>query len=141
MGTVRAKLTYTGGLQFVGQADSGHAIVLDSDPAVGGQNTGLRPMELLLIGLGGCSGMDVASILRKKKEKVAGIEINVEGKKAADHPQKYTDMHIEFIVKGKDLSEEAVKKAIQLSMDKYCSVKATLEGTAAIAFSYKIIEE
>ncbi len=141
MSTVRAKLTYTNGLQFVGQADSGHAIVLDSDSAVGGQNSGLRPMELLAIGLGGCSGMDVASILRKKKEKLSGLEINVEGKKAEDHPQKYTDMHIEFIVKGRNLSEEAVKKAIQLSMDKYCSVKATLEGTAAISFDYKIIEE
>jgi putative redox protein len=141
MGTVRAKLTYTNGLQFVGQADSGHAIVLDSDSGVGGQNTGLRPMELLAIGLGGCSGMDVASILKKKKEKLSGLEINVEGKKAEEHPQKYTGMHIEFIVKGKNLSEEAVKKAIQLSMDKYCSVKATLEGTAAISFNYKIIEE
>ncbi len=141
MSTVRAKLTYTNGLQFVGQAESGHAIVLDSDSGVGGQNSGLRPMELLAIGLGGCSGMDVASILKKKKEKLSGLEINVEGKKAEDHPQKYTDMHIEFIVKGRNLSEEAVKKAIQLSMDKYCSVKATLEGTAAISFNYKIIEE
>jgi putative redox protein len=141
MSTVRAKLTYTNGLQFVGQADSGHAIVLDSDSGVGGQNSGLRPMELLAIGLGGCSGMDVASIFKKKKEKLSGLEINVEAKKAEDHPQKYTDMRIEFIVKGKNLSEEAVKKAIQLSMDKYCSVKATLEGTAAISFNYKIIEE
>jgi len=141
MGTVRAKLTYTGGLQFVGQAGSGHAIVLDSDPAVGGQNSGLRPMELLAIGLGGCSGMDVASILRKKKEKLTGLEISVEGKKAEDYPQKYTDMHIEFVVKGRDISEEAVKKAIDLSMNKYCSVKATLEGTATITFNYRIIEE
>lgn len=141
MGTVRAKLTYTGGLQFVAQAGSGHAIVLDSDPAVGGQNSGLRPMELLAIGLGGCSGMDVASILRKKKEKLTGLEISVEGKKAEDYPQKYTDMHIEFVVKGRDISEEAVKKAIDLSMNKYCSVKATLEGTATITFNYRIIEE
>lgn len=141
MGTVKAKLTYTDGLQFVGQAGSGHAIVLDSDPAVGGQNTGMRPMELLAIGLGGCTGMDVASILRKKKEKLTGLEVNVEGKKAEDHPQKYTDMHIQFVVRGRKISEEAVKKAIQLSMDKYCSVKATLEGTASITFDYTIIED
>ncbi|MEJ2682809.1 MAG: OsmC family protein [Candidatus Sulfobium sp.] len=141
MGTVKAKLTYTDGLQFVGQADSGHAIVLDSDSSVGGQNTGMRPMELLAIGLGGCSGMDVASILRKKKEKLTGLEIYVEGRKAEDHPQKYTEMHIEFVVKGRNVSEDAVKKAVQLSMDKYCSVKATLEGTASITFNYTIIEE
>jgi putative redox protein len=141
MATVKAKLTYTNGLQFVGQADSGHAIVLDSDPGVGGRNTGMRPMELLAVGLGGCTGMDVASILRKKKEKLTGLEINVEGKKAEEHPQKYTDLHIDFILKGRNLSEEAVKKAIQLSMDKYCSVKAALEGTASISFNYRIIEE
>lgn len=141
MGTVRAKLTYTKGLQFVGQADSGHAIVLDSDSSVGGQNTGLRPMELLAIGLGGCSGMDVASILRKKKEKLTGLEIKVEGRKSEDYPQKYTDMHIEFVVRGSNISEEAVRRAIDLSMNKYCSVKATLEGTAAITFKYRIIEE
>lgn len=141
MGTVKAKLTYTNGLQFVGQADSGHAIVLDSDSSVGGQNTGLRPMELLAIGLGGCSGMDVASILKKKKEKLTALEVYVEGRKAEDHPQKYTNMHIDFVVRGRDLSEEAVKKAVQLSMEKYCSVKATLEGTASITFNYRIIEE
>lgn len=138
---VKAKVTYTEGLQFVGQAGSGHAIVLDGDSDVGGQNSGLRPMELLLIGLGGCSGMDVVSILRKKKEKLTSLEIDVRGRKAKEYPQKYTDVDIEFVVRGKNLSENAVKRAIQLSMDKYCSVKATLEGTAAINFTYRIIQE
>ena len=141
MGLVKAKLTYTEGLQFVGQAGSGHAIVLDGDSVVGGQNSGLRPMELLLIGLGGCSGMDVVSILRKKKEKLTALEIDVRGRKAEEYPQKYTDVDIEFVVRGKNLSEDAVRRAIQLSMDKYCSVKATLEGTAVIKFNYRIIEE
>ncbi len=136
----KAKVLFTEGLQFVGQADSGHAIVMDGDAEVGGHNTGLRPMELLLIGVGGCSGMDVVSILRKKKENITGLEINVNGNKAKDYPQKYTDIDIEFIVKGKGLSDEAVKRAVQLSMDKYCSVKASLEGTAKISFSYKIVE-
>jgi putative redox protein len=137
----RAKVKYTGGLQFVGQADSGHAIVMDGDADVGGNNTGLRPMELLLIGVGGCSGMDVVSILKKKREKVTGVEINVNGKKAEAYPQKFTDIDIEFVVRGKNLSEEAVKRAVQLSMDKYCSVKATLEGTAQITFRYNIVED
>lgn len=141
MGMVKAKVTYTDGLQFVGSANSGHAIVLDGDPEVGGNNTGLRPMELLVIGLGGCAGMDVASILKKKRQNLTGLEINVSGKKAEDYPQKYTEIEVEFLVKGKGLSEEAVKRAIDLSMDKYCSVKATLEAAAGITARYQIIEE
>lgn len=132
-----AKVTYVQGLQFVGEASSGHAIVMDSDPA----NSGLRPMELLLLGIGGCSGMDVVSILKKKKQDVTGFEINVKGEKAEDYPKKFTEINLEFIVRGRNISEEAVKKAIDLSMNKYCSVKATLEGSAKINFSYKIIQE
>ena len=137
----KAKVTYVNGMQFVGEADSGHAIVMDGTPETGGKDTGLRPMELLLIGLGGCSGMDVVSILKKKKQAVTGFEINVNGQKAENYPQKFTAIEIEFVIKGKGISEEAVKRAVQLSMEKYCSVKASLEGTASINYVYKIIEE
>jgi putative redox protein len=136
-----AKIKYTDGMQFVGQTGSGHAIVMDTDPEFGGSNTGLRPMELLLVGVGGCSGMDIVSVLKKKKQKLTGLEVNVDGKKAEDYPQKFTDINIEYIVKGKGLSEDAVKKAVDLSMEKYCSVKATLEGSAKVSFSYKIVED
>lgn len=136
----KAKVTFVHGMQFVGEADSGHAIVMDGTLEVGGKDTGLRPMELLLIGIGGCSGMDVISILRKKKQAVSGFEINVQGQKAEDYPKKYTGITLEFVIKGRDISEDAVKKAVQLSMDKYCSVKATLEGSAKIEFAYRIIE-
>jgi putative redox protein len=136
-----AKVTYTYGLQFVGEASSSHAIVIDGEPAFGGHNTGLRPMELLLVSLGGCSGMDVISILKKKKQDVTGLEINVTGQKAENYPKKFTDITMEFIVKGRSISEEAVKRAIDLSMNKYCSVKANLEGSAKISYFYKIIQE
>ena len=138
---VKAKITYTGGMQFIASADSGHAVVMDADTDVGGSNTGSRPMELLLMGIGGCSGMDIISILKKKKQQVIGLEADVSGTMAEDYPHKYTEINIEFIVRGKAVSEEAVKRAVQLSMEKYCSVKATLEGSAKIAFSYKILEE
>ncbi|MEW6116171.1 MAG: OsmC family protein [Nitrospirota bacterium] len=137
---VQAKVKWVDGLQFVGESQTKHAIVMDADPEVGGADTGMRPMELLLIGLGGCSGMDVASILQKKRQQIADIEINVKGNKAETYPKKYTDIEIEFIVKGKEVSEEAVKKAVEASMEKYCSVKATLEGTAKITWSYKIVQ-
>ncbi len=138
---LKAKVTYVNGMQFVGEADSGHAIVMDGTPEVGGKNTGLRPMELLLVGIGGCSGMDVISILKKKKQDVTGFEINVNGQKAETYPKKFTEIDMEFVIKGKNISEEAVKRAVQISMDKYCSVKASLEGSADIKFVYKIIEE
>jgi putative redox protein len=138
---LNAKVTYTNGLQFVGESSSGHAIVMDGDPKVGGHNTGLRPMELLLVGLGGCAGMDVISIMKRKKQDVTGLDINVKGQKAENYPKKFTDINIEFIIKGRNISEDALKKSIDLSMNKYCSVKATLEGSAKINYSYKIIQE
>jgi putative redox protein len=137
---MNAKITYVNGLQFVGQPSSGHAIVMDGDTSAGGQDTAVRPMELLLLGIGGCSGMDVISILKKKKQEVTGFQINVQGEKAEEYPKKFTDINLEFVIKGKNISEEAVRKAIDLSMNKYCSVKATLEGSAKINFSF-VIEE
>ncbi len=138
---MEARITHVDGLRFLGEASSGHAIVMDGDTKFGGKDTAVRPTELLLIGLGGCSGMDIISILKKKQQDVQGLEINVKGLKAETYPQKFTDITIEFVVRGHAVSEEAVKRAVDLSMEKYCSVKATLEGSAKIDFSYKIIEE
>jgi putative redox protein len=114
---------------------------MDADAAFGGKNTAVRPTELLLIGLGGCSGMDVVSILKKKKQDIRGLEIAIRGERAESHPRKFTDITIEFIVSGRNISGEAVQRAVDLSMEKYCSVKATLEGCAKITFSYRIVEE
>ncbi|ODA43751.1 OsmC/Ohr family protein [Thermodesulfovibrio sp. N1] len=135
---IKAKVKWAGGLQFVGQSGTNHAIVMDAHPDYGGENTGMRPMELLLVGLGGCSGMDIVSILKKKKQDIRGLEINVKGQQPDSYPKRFTEIEIEFIVKGKNFSEEAVKRAVELSMNKYCSVKATLEHSAKIIYSYKI---
>ncbi|MGD0883536.1 MAG: OsmC family protein [Thermodesulfovibrionales bacterium] len=138
---MEARVKYVDGLRFVGEASSGHALVMDADAAFGGKNTAVRPTELLLIGLGGCSGMDVVSILKKKKQDIRGLEIAIRGERAESHPRKFTDITIEFIVSGRNISGEAVQRAVDLSMEKYCSVKATLEGCAKITFSYRIVEE
>ena len=137
----KAKVVLVDDMQFVGIADSGHAVVMDAPVSVGGKNSASTPMELLLSAFGGCSGMDVISILRKKKQNVSRLEINVEGKMATDYPKIYTDIHIEYVVSGKDISKEAVERAIGISLEKYCSVGAILGKAGKITHSYKIIQE
>ena len=138
---VEATVTLVADMYFEGSSSSGHKLTMDADDASGGHNKGFRPMELLLVGFGGCSGMDVISILRKKRQNVTGLETNVQGEQADSFPHIYEKVHIEYVVKGKDIQEEAVERAIALSLDKYCSVGATLGKTAAITHSYKIVEE
>lgn len=138
---VGAKVTLGEGMEFRGTAGSGHALVMDADEAAGGRNKGFRPMELLLVGFGGCSGMDVISILRKKRQPVSGLEINVKGEKTEDYPKIYKEVHIEYVVKGKGVQKEAVERAIELSLTKYCSVGATLAKAGKITSSYRIMEE
>ncbi|MEW6068004.1 MAG: OsmC family protein [Nitrospirota bacterium] len=135
------KVTYVKGLQFVGETSSGHAMVMDSHPEFGGHNTGPSPMELLLLGIGGCSGMDIVSILKKKRQELTGLEVILKGEQAENHPKKFTRINLELIIRGKNISEDAVERAIDLSMNKYCSVKATIEGSAKINFSYRVIQE
>jgi putative redox protein len=138
---VEAKINLVNGMQFGGRASSGHTLIMDADEALGGQNKGFRPMELLLVGFGGCTGMDVISILRKKRQNIAGLEMNVKGERAETHPHVYTDVHIEYVVKGKGVELQAVERAISLSLEKYCSVGATLAKTGRITSSYRIAEE
>jgi putative redox protein len=138
---IEAKVTLVQGMQFKGRATSGHTLTMDAEEEAGGGNTGFRPMELLLVGFGGCSGMDVISILRKKRQQVTGLEINVKGEQQDDYPHIYKEVHIEYVVKGKGVQKEAVERSIQLSLEKYCSVGATLAKAGTITHSYRIIEE
>ncbi len=135
-----ANVTWIRDMQFVAEAGSGHAIVIDGDPATGGRNTGIRPMELVLQGLAGCTAMDVILILRKKRQNVTGLEVRVEGERAENHPKVYTHIHITYIVRGKRLSEKAVNDAVTLSKDKYCSVSAMLKSTAEITYDVQILD-
>ena len=98
-------------------------------------------MEMLLVGFGGCTGMDVISILRKKRQNVTGLEMNVKGEQQDDYPHIFTEVHIEYVVKGKDVEQQAVERSIKLSLEKYCSVGATLAKAGTITNSYRIITE
>jgi putative redox protein len=138
---VEAKVTLLKEMQFSGTATSGHTLVMDADDEAGGTNAGFRPMELLLVGFGGCSGMDAISILRKKRQQVSALAINVKGERADSAPKIYKKVHIEYIVTGKGLEPQAVERAIMLSLEKYCSVGATLAKAGTITHSYRIVEE
>ncbi|MEK6693573.1 MAG: OsmC family protein [Nitrospirota bacterium] len=136
---MEAKVTLIEGMELKGEASSGHSVTMDAEIAHGGRDAGFRPMELILVALGGCTGMDVLSILRKKKQDITGFEVRVKGERAETHPMVYREIRVEYIVKGKDISEDAVKKAIMLSEEKYCSVEAMLRPGVKITSGYRII--
>lgn len=136
---VEANVTLIEGMELRGRASSGHTVLMDAEEVHGGRNAGFRPIELILVGLGGCTGMDVLSILRKERQNLTGFDVNVKGERAESHPKVYKEIEVEYIVEGKDISEETVKRAITLSEEKYCSVEAMLRPTVKISSSYRII--
>jgi len=138
---MKSTIKLVNNMQFTATADSGHEVLMDAPPSVGGNNKGSRPSELLLMGLGGCTGMDVISILRKKKQDVTGLEMNVNGETSESHPKMFTDIHIEYVITGRSISEDAVKRAIELSLDRYCTVGTTIGKAAKITHSHKIVQE
>lgn len=135
-----AKVRWVSGMQFVGESGSGHAMVLDAPPP-GGRNTGPSPMELLLVGLAGCTAMDVVNILSKKRQPFHDVEVRVNGAQRDEPPNYYTDIHLEYVVYGKGVSEKAVEQAIALSEEKYCSAAAMMNKVANITTSFRIVEE
>lgn len=135
------KTRWTGGKQWTGWDDRGHGIVMDTPLDAGGTGTGLRPVELLLMGLAGCTGIDVESILRKKREDVRGIEVNVTGTpRLDDWPHYYERIEVEYVVTGVGVKPASVERAIELSETKYCSVKGCLGPQCVVSWTYRIIE-
>ncbi len=128
------------GMRFDAEAGSGHHVTLDAAEHGGGQNAGFRPMEMLLVGLGGCTGMDVISILRKKRQQVTGYEVHVSGIRAEDHPMVFVEITVEHIVTGHGVQPEAVERAIQLSKERYCGAGAMLGKVAHLTHTFRIVE-
>ncbi len=129
---MKAKITWLNGRVFVGESGSGHAIVMDGAPENGGRNLGVRPMEMMLLGLGGCTAFDVVMILEKSREKVTGCEVSLEAERATEDPKVFTKVKMIYRLKGENLKPAAVERAIKLSADKYCSASKMFEKTAAI---------
>ncbi|MGB5330621.1 MAG: OsmC family protein [Gammaproteobacteria bacterium] len=126
-------------MSFVGESGSGHSVVMDGAAEAGGRNLGVRPMEMLLLGLGGCTAFDVISILRKSRQQVVDCEVELEAERAEDIPKVFTKIHVRFIVSGKDLDQNRVARAVELSADKYCSASRMLAKTAAITHDFEVV--
>ena len=139
---MKARIKWVEEATFLGEAGSGHALVMDGPPEMGGRNLGVRPMEMLLLGMGGCTNFDVVHILKKQRQAVTDCVAEIEAERADTEPKVFTRIHVHFVVKGKDLNENKVAKAIELSAEKYCSASIML-GNAGVAFThdFEIAEE
>jgi len=135
---MKARVYLTEGVTFVAESGSGHAIVVDTAPEVGGRNLGPRPMELVLMGTGACTAVDVVLILRKARQKVTDCVVELDGERATEDPKVFTRVHFHFVVTGHGLAEKQVERAVQLSRDKYCSATAMLAKTAEITSDFEI---
>ncbi|MCU7942624.1 MAG: OsmC family protein [Candidatus Thiodiazotropha sp. (ex Cardiolucina cf. quadrata)] len=138
---MKARVVWVEDSVMMGESGSGHGIVMDGPPEHGGRNLGVRPMEMLLLGMGGCTEFDVLSILRKSRQQVTRCVVELEAERAQQDPKVFTRIHAHFIVTGKELSEKHVARAISLSAEKYCSASLMLGTSAEITHDYEIRDE
>jgi putative redox protein len=137
---MQAKVTWSQGLTFEGQADTGFKLPLGASPSVGGDEDGFRPMELIAIGIIGCTAMDVISILQKKRQEITEFIVDLEASRAEEHPKVFTNMKINYHIKGRDVDPVAVERAIELSETKYCPAQAMFNDILPIELDYEIEE-
>jgi len=137
---MKARIQLVEGMTFVAESGSGHAVVVDAAPDVGGRNLGARPMELVLMGTGSCSAIDVVHILRKARQAVTGCVVELEAERASEDPKVFTHIRMHYVVSGKALAPAQVERAIKLSKEKYCSASVMLAGTAEFEIDFEIRE-
>ena len=128
---MEARIKWVENAAFVGTTGSGHGIVIDGPPDIGGRNLGVRPMELMLLSVGACSAVDVVHILRKGRQDIADVQVEVKGERAETEPKVFTKIHLHFVVAGRGLTRERVERAVQLSAEKYCSASIMLGRAGA----------
>ena len=137
---MKARVKLVEGITFVAESGSGHAVVMDASPEVGGRDMGARPMEMVLMGAGGCSAIDVVHILRKARQDLVDCVVEVEGERAAEDPKVFTRIHMHYVVTGRALNPAQVERAIRLSKEKYCSATIMLAKTAEVTADFEIRE-
>jgi putative redox protein len=128
------------GMSFIGETGSGHLVAMDGAPEAGGRNLAPRPMEMLLIGTGGCTSYDVVLILQRSRQDVTGCQVKISAERAATDPKVFTSIHFHFVVTGKDLKPNVVERAIKMSAEKYCSASIMLGKTAEITHDFEILD-
>lgn len=133
-------MSWVGDAEFVGESGSGHKITMDGPPDFGGQNKGVRPMEMMLLGLGGCTAFDVVHILKKARQPIVDCKVELHADRAMQDPKVFTKIHVHFIIHGTGLKHNQVERAINLSTDKYCSASIMLKETVEITHDFEIIE-
>jgi len=138
---MKARIKWVEEVMFVGESGSGHSVVIDGPPEHGGRNLGIRPMELLLQGLGGCTAFDVMMILKKARQPVTDCVLEIEAERADTEPKVFTKIHIHFVITGSGVSEKHVKRAIDLSAEKYCSASIMLGQVADITHDFELCED
>ncbi len=135
---MKTRVKWVQDMMFVGETGSGHAVVMDGAPDIGGRNLGPRPMEMLLVGLGGCAAIDVVLILKRGREAISDCEVEIEAERATTDPKVFTQIKMHFIVTGTKLDANKVERAIKLSAEKYCSATAMLGAVATITHDFAI---
>lgn len=137
---MKARVKWTDHMSFVGETGSGHAVAIDSAAEVGGRDLAARPMELVLLGLGSCSAVDLLLILKKSRQEVLDCYVELEAERTDEIPKVFTKIHMHYVIKGRGLGEKQVQRAVALAAEKYCSVSAMLQHTAELTHDYEIIE-
>jgi putative redox protein len=136
---MKARIKWVQDVMFVGESGSGHAVIMDGAPEAGGRNLGIRPMEMVLLGLGGCSAFDVLSILKRGRQAVTDCIVNLEAERAATDPKVFTSINLHYVVTGRALDPHKVERAVKLSAEKYCSASAIIGKTAQITHTIEIV--
>lgn len=135
-----AKVSWVDGALFVAEAGSGHTFTMDGSAEVGGRNLGARPMEVMLIGMGGCTAIDVVSMLKKQRQDIVGVEVALVGERATEHPMVYTEVKLVYTVRGRKLNKALVERAVSLSDEKYCSATAMFKKSAEVTHEVVLVE-
>lgn len=135
---MKARIKWVEGVSFVGESETGHAVVLDGAPENGGRNIGMRPMEMLLIGMGACTSFDVVTILKKARQPIVDCVAEIEAERANEIPKVFTKIHVHFVVTGDGLNESQVERAVKLSAEKYCSASIMLSKSVTITHGFEI---
>ncbi|HEY4731974.1 MAG TPA: OsmC family protein [Gammaproteobacteria bacterium] len=136
---METRLRWAGGAAFIGLSSGGHTVVMDGPPEGGGRNLGPRPMEMLLLSMAACSTYDVVSILQKSREDITDCDVRITAKRAPDHPRIFTDIHLHFIVSGRNVKDRSIERAIKLSAEKYCSASIMLGAMAKITHDFEVV--